>query len=140
MCAAGYPPVVARETDRQRLQALRAAFADTASNVPEFSRTASTGGHCHDEGLRNLLAPEFSEYEQRLALKSTVVAALDAGYQPTIERSRGDADMHLDAACYYHFRVTVCGVRLFVKVFCDEESPELDVIVVSVKRDDQAWK
>jgi len=131
---------VARETDPERLAALRAIFADTASNVPDFTNTALTGGHRADEGLRRLLPAEVTHYEMRCELKRAIVAALDAGNAPTVERSAGDAGMQLDAACYYYFRVAVYGAALFVKVFVDACGSELNVRVISVKRDDQPWK
>lgn len=131
---------MARETDKTRLAGLRAAFADTATNVPAFTKTAITGGHRPDEGLENLLPAELTLYAKRRALKCAIVAALDRGDVPTVERRTGDAEMQLEDAVFYHFRVTVADVRLFVKVFADECAGELDVRVISVKRDDQAWK
>ena len=136
----GTLPRVARETDQQRLEALRAAFGDTASNVPDFTNTALTGGHRTDEGLRNLLPPELSDYEKRCALKRAIAAALRRSDLPTMECAGGDAGMQFDTAWYYHFRVAVAGVPLFVKVFLDAEGPDPDVVVISVKRDDRPWK
>jgi hypothetical protein len=131
---------VARESDERRLAALRAIFADTATNVPAFTNTAMTGGHRRDEGLRNLLPAELTDYEKRCALKRAIVAALENGQAPTVERRSGDAEMQLEAALFCHFRVVVAEVLLFVKVFADECGNELVVRVISVKRDDQAWK
>ena len=67
-------PRVARETDKTRVTALRAVFADTATNVPTFTNTAFTGGHRPDEGLRNLLPAERTDYEKRCALKHAIAA------------------------------------------------------------------
>ena len=47
--------------------------------------------------------------------------------------------MGIDTSLYYHFRVEIDGVRLFVKAAFDEYRGEAEVVVVSVKRDDQAW-
>lgn len=118
---------------------LRAAFADTATNVPEFTVTALKGGHRADEGLNNLLPAELTEYGKRCALKEALVRFLDDGRAPSVEVGSGDPAMQLDAATFFHFRVRVEGVPLFVKVFVDEEGREPDVKVISVKRDDRAW-
>ncbi len=64
---------------------------------------------------------------------------LDEGRAPNVEVIPGDAQMQLDAATYFHFRVRVESVPLFVKVFLDEEGRDPDVRVISVKRDDRAW-
>ncbi len=127
-----------RFTDRQR-QLLRAVFVDSATNVPEFTVTALTGGHRRDEGLHNLLPAELTDYEKRHALKEALVKFLDEGGAPSIEAGPGDFEMQLDAATFFHFRVRVEGVPLFVKVFMDRERREPDVRVISVKRDDRVW-
>ena len=131
---------MAEETDECRLRLLLEAFTDTASNVPEFTRTATEGHHRADEGLENLLTRDLSLYAKTVALKRAVAKFLRDGGRPSIERSTGDADMEIDTAMYYHFRVEVEGVRLFVKVFVEDDPHEPDVLVVSVKRDDRAWK
>jgi hypothetical protein len=131
---------VARETDTTRLTALRAVFADTATNVPAFTKTAIAGGVRSNEGLENLLPADLTLYGKQRALKCAIVTALDRGEAPTVERRAGDAEMRLEAAVFYHFRVVVADVPLFVKVFADECAGELDVRIISVKRDDQAWK
>lgn len=133
-------PRVAREIDHERLKAIRAIFGDTASNVPDFTDTALAGRHRSDEGLRNVLPQELTDYERRTVLKQAIVAALDRGDAPTIERSQGDMEMQLDPACFYHFRVTAVGVRLFIKDCVEQYGEELVVLVISVKRDDQTWK
>ncbi|MEW6200302.1 MAG: hypothetical protein AB1601_16755 [Planctomycetota bacterium] len=124
--------------ERQR-QVLRAAFADTATNVPDFTRTAVTGGHRTDEGLDKLLPAELTDYGKRCALKEALVKFLDDGRAPSVEVASGDPAMQLDAATFFHFRVGVEGVPPFVKVFVDEEDREPDVKVISVKRDYRAW-
>jgi hypothetical protein len=131
---------VARETDQERLKALRAILADTASNVPEFTKTAFTGGHQLGAGLRNLLSPDLTDHERQCALKGAIVAALDRGDTPEINRTAGDAEYEYDASFFYHFRVSMAGIRLFVKVCAEQCGDELVVLVISVKRDDQAWK
>ena len=132
---------MAKESNEQRLQVLRQTFSDTASNVPEFTGTALQGGKRRDEGLDVLLGYERSLYEKTVLLKKAVVLFLDSGNQPSLEASRGDVEMQLDAALFYHFRVSVEGVRLFVKVLLDEDDPhDPDVTVISVKRDDKAWE
>ncbi len=124
--------------ERQR-QVLRAAFADTATNVPAFTATALTGGHRADEGLHSLLPVELTDYGKRCALKEALVEFLDEGRCPSVEVRPGDDQMQLDAAAFFHFRVRVEGVPLSVKVFVDEAEREPDVRVISVKRDDRAW-
>ncbi len=125
-----------READPERLRKLREVFADTASNVPEFTETAELGGYRSDEGLQGLL-PDLAPYGRRLALKQAIVRFLDAGERPTREDSVGDQEMQIDAAVYYHFRVTVEDVRLFVKVLFEDAPDEPEVLVISVKRDDR---
>ena len=44
--------------------------------------------------------------------------------------------MAIEAATYYHFRVEVEGMRLFVKVFFENDADEPEVTVISIKRDD----
>lgn len=138
---AGRVAIVAamRETDPRILKALREAFCDPASNVPDFTRTALTGGARPDEGLEQLLPRELTAQGKRTALKRALCDALARGETPTREKSPGDAAMRLDAATYYHFRVAVEGVRLSVKVWFDDDVREPIVRVISVKRDDQAW-
>ena len=129
---------MATEYDERRIAQLRAVFADPASNVPEFTRTALYGGHRRDTGILTLLEPHTPSETVRL-LKSAIVQSLDAGCEPTLEQSQGDHEMGIDASQYYHFRVEVVGVRVFVKAAFDEYRGEAEVVVVSVKRDDQAW-
>lgn len=133
------PHVSTGLTDQQRRQ-LRAAFADSASDVPDFSQTALFGGYRRDEGLQNLLPADWTVYELRCALKAALRAFLDEGGSPSVESSRGDAAMAMDAATYCHFRVRVADVPLFVKVWLDEDDRDPEVRVISVKRDDRAWK
>jgi hypothetical protein len=129
-----------RESDQRRLATLRRVFADTASDVPVFTRTARTGGYREDEGLENLLPAEFSLYEKTCLLKAAVVRFLDDGKHPTVEESGGNAEMDLEPANFYHFRVEVEGVRLFVKVLYEDDEGEPGATVISVKRDDRSWE
>ncbi len=127
--------------DERHRGLLRRILADAASDVPNFTRTAETGGFRTDEGLHNLLPAELTLHEKKSALRRAIVEFLDRGDTPTVEQSAGDADMALDAGTYYHFRVAVEGVRLFVKVLLDEEDAQDPTVrVISVKRDDRAWK
>lgn len=128
-----------RETDPRILKALREAFCDPASNVPDFTRTALTGGPRPDEGLEQLLPRDLTAHGKRTALKRALCDALARGETPTREEAAGDVAMRLDAATYYHFRVTAERVRLFVKVWYEDDVREPIVRVISVKRDDQAW-
>jgi len=128
-----------RETDPRILKALRDAFCDPASNVVSFTEAARTGGCRPDEGLDHLLPPELTTYARKTLLKKAIADALARGEAPTREQATGDAVMRLDAATYYHFRVTVERVRLFVKVWFEDDAREPIVRVISVKRDDQAW-
>lgn len=120
------------ETDPARLLLLRQAFADTASNVPGFSETATTGGHRRDEGLLNLLPGEPSEADAKEIVKRSIVAFLDAGGRPNVVSYVGDENR--DPARFYEFRLTVLGHRLYVKVLMDEVLSEPDIRVISVKR------
>lgn len=133
---ARYASSVPRESDPGKIAVLRAIFADSASNVPVFTGTARTGGYRPDEGLENLL-PGLTPYGCRVALKEAIVRFLDGNGKPTLERSAGDREMHLDAACYYHFRVRVEGVALFVKVLLEDDGNDPSARVISVKRDDR---
>lgn len=126
---------MAKESDERILRLLRDCFSDRASNVPDFTRTAETGGHRSDEGLCNLFRPHWSVQARREALKQAIAEFLSSGGRPAREEARGDAEMRLDAAVYYQFRVEVAGTRLFVKVFLDDDYREPCVTVISVKRD-----
>lgn len=127
--------------DERHRGLLRRILADAASDIPSFTRTAETGGYRTDAGLHNLLPAELTLYEKKAALKRAMVEFLDRGGTPNVEQSAGDADMALDAGTYYHFWVEVEGVRLFVKVLLDEEDAQDPTVrVISVKRDDRAWK
>jgi hypothetical protein len=128
-----------RETDQGRLAQLRRFLADPASNTVMFSRTAVRGGDRADEGYESLLrdlAP-VSRAAREHEIKAAMIAALDAGERVTREDAPGDVEMQLDPATYYHFRVSVAGRRLFIKLMLDIEDATL--LIMSVKRDDRAW-
>ena len=127
---------MAKESRPEKLQALRDAFASRASNEPELTWTALTGGNRNDEGLENLL-PGLPTAGAIDTLKDALVRLLDEGGQPTVREEAGDRAMQLDAATFYEFRIVADGVRLYVKVLLesDEEPPEVKVI--SVKRWDR---
>ncbi len=129
---------MAGERDERLLRQLRGVFSDTASNVPEWTRTARSGGYRRDEGLENLLPEHMALPGKMQAVKDAIRRFLEGGGRPGVEVSGGDVGMALDSAKYYHFRVEVEGARLFVKVFVEESRGELDVRVISVKRDDRA--
>lgn len=129
---------MARQIDEQTRALLRRILADRASNVVEFTRTARVGGHRSDEGVENLLSGRLSRFEKEQRVKAAMVESLDAGHSIAIEESRGDAAMGIDAATYFHFRVEVDGVRLFVKFLIDDaDSVDPTGVVISVKRDDR---
>ena len=127
-----------RESDQSRLAELRRIFADTASDVPDFTGTARNGGYREDEGSENLLPEQLTPYERTCLLKAAIVRFLDDGKQPTVEESKGDAEMQFEPATYYHFRVEVEDVRLFVKVLYEDDQGEPGATVISVKRDDRS--
>ncbi|MCK6485413.1 MAG: hypothetical protein L6R00_14900 [Phycisphaerae bacterium] len=115
---------------------LRRVFADTASNVVEFTRTARGVGHRCDEGLVALL-PDMTFDQARDALKRAIVHFLDEGGKPNETHELGDPEMKLDPATFYEFRLTCEGRALYVKVKLDDTDPdEPTAQVVSVKRDD----
>ncbi len=117
---------------------LRTAFADPASNVPAFTWTAETGGYRRDEGLEHLLGPRLSLYRKKCLVKEAIVRFLDRGREPNVETSHGDAQMQIDPARYFHFRVVVKGQRLFVKVSVEGQAGhDPEVVVISVKRADR---
>ncbi len=133
------PPATPKETDARRLRELLDVFSDKkASNNPRVTWTAWTGGHRPDEGLENLLPADWPRFQKLTALKESIATFLRGGGSPDVERSSGDQGMQLDAATYHHFRVVVADVRLFVKVFLEER--DVFCTVISVKRDDSAWK
>jgi hypothetical protein len=130
-----------RAFDERHRKLLRQVFADRASNVPDFTRTARTGGHRSDEGYDNLLPAELTERGKVAAIKQAILDFLVDEKIPSVEDSKGDAGMQLDPGLFFHFRVAVCGVRLFIKVLLDDDDPdEPEAVVISVKRDDGAWK
>ena len=130
---------MSRETDPVRLALLRRYLADAASDTVLFRRTAVSGGYRSDEGYEHLLRdlPPASRAPREQQINAALVAALDAGEKVTREDARGDAEMKMDPATFYHFRVSVAGHRLFIKLMLDAEDETL--VVVSVKRDDRAW-
>ena len=115
------------------------AFEDSASNVPEFTETAITGGHRRDEGLNGLLPPEWSIRDKKATLKFALHKALVARAVPTVKHETGDSAMSLDAATDLHFRgIVVSEMRLFVKIRVDLDVPDDPVVTIqSVKRDDK---
>ncbi len=129
-----------RELDQCRLDALRRIFASTASDVPEFAKTAVDGGYRPDTGVIALVADDGTLYDKCERLKQAVVQFLDAGNAPNRRDESGDREMQFDSAVFYEFRVVVDGVRLFVKTVFDEDDPsDPEVRVLSVKRDDRSW-
>lgn len=133
--------LVARKLDDRLRKVLIDVFSDSASNVPEFTRTAREGVHRKDEGYQNLLPAEWTERESIFSIKGAIVVFLQKGGTPSIEDSEGDAAMQFNPGLFFHFRVAVGGARLFIKVLLDEDDPdEPTALVISVKRDDQAWK
>lgn len=128
-----------RETDKERLALLRAIFADAASNVPLFTQPAVMGGRRADEGLSGIW-PHVREPQCRAEVKRAIVDWLDRGHAPNRNEKPGDAEMRIDAAIWYEFRVVVAGVRVLVQATYDDDDPRDPTIRVrSVKRDDRAW-
>ncbi len=129
-----------RELDQRRLDTLRRIFASTASDVPEFVKTAVDGGYRSDTGVIALVPGEGTLYAKCDRLKQAVVESLDAGNAPNRRDESGDREMQFDSAVFYEFRIAVDGVRLFVKTVFDEDDPsDPEVRVLSVKRDDRSW-
>jgi hypothetical protein len=130
-----------KEADQERLKLLRRLFASTASDVPEFTETAVYGGYRLDEGVVALVPGEGNAYEKTRRLKQAVVDFLDGGGRPNRLEAPGDAEMQLDAATFYEFRIEIEAARLFVKAVLDEDDPaDPELKVLSVKCDDRAWK
>lgn len=130
-----------KETDRDKLDLLHRIFADPASNVPEISETARTGGVRRDEGLRNLIAGELPLSEKLALLKEAIVDYLDSEGLPNRILEKGDAEMGLDAAMIYEFRFSVSSVPLYVKVeLTDPDPTDPQATIISIKHDDRGGR
>lgn len=130
---------MSRELDENLRRVLVHVCEDAASNVPDFTETAISGGHRRDEGLNGLLPPEWSIRDKKASLKGALHKAIATGNVPTVKHLAGDSEMGFDPVTELHFRgIVVGGITLFVKILVDLDDPDDPVVTIqSVKRDDK---
>ena len=125
-----------KETDPERLAALRRVLRDTASNVVCFNKRAFVGSdEPNDLGLHRILPAEMTPWEKSRKLKCALIEFLERGGSPNrVDYVYEDGDPEV----IYEFRFRFADVPVYVKTEWVTDDPDDPVLIIrSVKRQDQ---